>query len=251
MTALALLPLLAGCEAINALKDDVEGLTNPLVVQGMYLGVGEPEAGVDLGGTDFDKAAQATVLLADAASVDDLENAPVTGAAVSLRSETGGSVALGDEGGGKYAASSDDGLVYAGGEQIALAIETDVLSKVAIVAPPEPDAGLPDTHAAGEPLVVDLAGQGFDMALVVVVDGASGEVTFSNEPADIRELYDFTHGDGTTRVEIPGGAFGRSSVYAVGVAGLNAASADDFEELNTALSAFLAGKFRFYALTVQ
>lgn len=251
MTTLTLLPLLAGCEAIDSLKEDVEGLTNPLVVQGMYLGGGEPEAGVDLSGTDFDQAAQATVLLADAASVDDLQNAPVTGASVTLRSETGGSVALGDEGGGRYAASSEDGLVYAAGEQFVMSIETDVLSKVAIVAPPEPEVDLPDTHTAGEPLNVLINDTDVDSAVVVVIDGASGEVTFSNEPADIRELYDLTHGKGTTRVEIPGEAFRSPSVYAVGVAGLNAASADDFEELNTALSGFLAGKFRFYALTVQ
>lgn len=243
-----LFTVLAGCDALDSLKEDVEALTNPVVIQGMYVGVAEPDAELDLSGTDFGKAAQATVLLADATSVDDLSNAPIEGAGVSVKSESG-ETALDDEGGGKYTASSEDGLTYTGGERFVLSVQADVLSKVAITAPPEPDAQVPESHPAGEPLVIDLAGQGFDLALVAVLDTMTGDLTFSNEPSDIQELYDFTHGGGEVKVEVPGGALNRQTVYAVGVAGLNAAEADDLEELNTALSAFLAGKFRFYPMS--
>lgn len=240
----------SGCEQIADLKDDVQGLTEPLVVEGLYLGVAPPDSDqVDLSGTDFAKTAAATVFLADATSIDQLEEAPVEGASVAVRSDAGGSVTLADDGGGKYSATSDDGLTYAGGERFTLSIERDTTHRLSIVAPPDPDADLPAEHTAGQDLIVDLDGQGYDSALVVVLDGQSGDVTFSNEPEGLEEIYRLSRGDGATRVVIPGSAFAGPSVYAVGVAGLNAASGDDYEELNTGLSTFLAGKFRFYAVS--
>jgi hypothetical protein len=115
-----------------------------------------------------------------------------------------------------------------------------------VTAPPPPDADLPTAHSAGQPLSVDLAGQGFDSVLVVVLDAASLELSYSNEPADIQELYEFGHGGTGDSVEIPGDAFPGDSLYAVGVAGLVTADAADLDEVNTALSSMLAGKFRFY-----
>jgi len=245
-----LLPLLTGCEAISGLKDKVEGLTNPLVIEAIYLGVEEPDAGtVDLSGTDFDQGVFATAFLADAASVTDLANAPVEGAEVNLRSEALGNFPMNDGGGGTYTASGDDGLRYDNGDPVTISVELDGKHSATVVAPPAVDANIPVNHTAGEPLGVAAGDDQLTTLFVVVMDASSGAVTFDNRPGGIEELYELTHGGGALAVEIPGSAFPRASAYAVGVAGMNLTEDDQLDELNTALSAFLAGKFRFYPVS--
>ena len=52
------------------------------------------------------------------------------------------------------------------------------------------------------------------------------------------------------KVVIPGAAFPESGVYAVGVAGMHVGETEDYEEVNTALSSFLAGEMSFYGVVV-
>jgi hypothetical protein len=81
---------------------------------------------------------------------------------------------------------------------------------------------------------------------VVVLDMSSGDVTWSNEPGDIGELYDFTHGESEgASVAIPASALSNATLYAVGVAGMINADPETFEDVNTALSTMMAGKLTF------
>ena len=72
-----------GCETFEEVKDAIDDITNPLVVQGLILGVAEPEDdAIDLSDTDWANGALVKVFLADASEVDDMANAPITGATV-------------------------------------------------------------------------------------------------------------------------------------------------------------------------
>ncbi|MCK6505190.1 hypothetical protein L6R53_17625 [Myxococcota bacterium] len=248
-------PLFAlGCEQVQDIKDTVDGLTNPMVVEGVLLGVEPPDvgSGLDLTNSDFARGTSVKAYLADAGDPTQLADAPVKGAMVHFVSDSnGGQVLLQDQQDGSYSANEeDDGLEYVA-EQVALTAELGgELRKISVNAPPIANAPINNSHAAGNPMNVDISDQSFDGLLVVVLS-SSGEVAFSNLPETIEELYDFTHGEGELAVEIPGGAFNQPGLYAVGVAGTRNAGVDEMEEVNTALSTFVAGKFKFTAVNVD
>ncbi len=248
LAPLALLLPLMGCDYIDQGKDIFEGLTNPLVTQGMILGI-EPPASedVDLSGTDYSEGTTALVFLADAANANDLENAPVSGADVSLRGGSLGDESLADLGAGAYALALDPGVVYADGAQWTVVVNLGgETARANITLPSGANASIPQEHTQGAPLSVNLSAGNYDSALVVVLDGQTQEITYSNEPSGIKEIYDFTHSTETVGVvDIPGDAFPDQSVYAVGVAGMNNTTSDDLESMNTALSSVMAGKMVF------
>ncbi|MBN2799547.1 MAG: hypothetical protein JXX28_10405 [Deltaproteobacteria bacterium] len=243
-----LLPL-AGCEYFDQGKDIFEGLTNPLVVQGMILGVEPPESEyIDLSQTDFKEGTLAMIFLADASNVEEIDQAPVEGAQVSLMGDVMGDAALNELGAGAYALTPEAGVTYAPGAAWTLNVAGigDTDASVPLALPQAVALSVPEQHTAGEPLVLDLSGGAFDSALVVVLDGSSGEVTYSNEPQDVRAYYDFTHGSaGVGTIEIPGTAFPGEAVYAVGVAGMNNGDSAGMAGMNTVLSAVMVGKMVF------
>jgi hypothetical protein len=80
-----------------------------------------------------------------------------------------------------------------------------------------------------------------------VIDVQSGETTYSNQPEDIKSLYEFTRGnDEITTVEVPGTAFSGQSIYALGVAGMVHTTSEDIENMNSALSSVMGGKMRMF-----
>ena len=248
---LCALPLFVGCEDVG---DKIDAYTNPTVVEGLVLGVEEPtfeDFDFDLADTDFNKGAAAVVFLASATDVDEIESAPIEGAAVSLLSDTSGKLSMKDQGDGKYAVTGDDGLTYTAGESMDLSALIDgATAKATVTAPAAADADISQDHTTGSGLSVDLTGQAFDSVLVVVLDASSGDVTFSNQPDTVKEIYEFTHGGADSlAVDVPGTAFPSDSVYAVGVAGLKTAGEDDFTDANALLSAYMAGKMRFYPVS--
>lgn len=250
---LSVFPFLVGCTAIDNLKDDVQGATNPLVMEGLVVGIAPPESGdLDLAGTAFEDGASAVVAVADADSVDNLDEAPVEGASVALLAETGGRVDMVDEGSGRYAATGADGLVYTEGDDVTLSVDYgggEDASSAQLKLPRRPDVSFPANVPKGQPLHVNLSGQAFDNVLVAVVDGASGETVWSNYPTTIQDMYQLTHGAGSLAVDVPGSALNRESVYLVGVAGLVNAGSDDLTNVNTLLSAFTAGRLLFNAVS--
>ena len=99
-------------------------------------------------------------------------------------------------------------------------------------------------------MLIDLSSQEYDQVLVVVFDVGSGQVTFSNEPRDVMELYEFsTADDAGAGLTIPASAFPDESIYAVGVAGLVKGDSVNFSSMNTALSSLQAGKLKFYPVS--
>ena len=88
--------LLGGCDLIDQGRDLIGDLTNPLVTQALVLGVAPPDEASDIDlPSEYAEGAGATVFLADAADVADLENAPISGATVTLHGQAVGELAPG------------------------------------------------------------------------------------------------------------------------------------------------------------
>lgn len=246
---LAVLPALSGCTVLTA-DDLFEGLTNPLVVQGLVLSIDAPPSPVDLPSAGFVEGAAATVFLADAAEVSEVAQVPVQEADVRLIGSSIGTVVASEVAPGTYVATSADGLAYFEGERLELrvAVGPDV-SLAGLELPAAPVLTLPSVHSAGTDLVIDLTGQGFD-ATIVAVFGSAG-LTYSNAPGDVEELYAFTRPGQDPVVRIPGSTLDQPGFHAVGVAGLVNTRAADFDNMNTVLSNVGGGKMVFALFTVQ
>jgi len=254
MMILALIGL-SGCDALNKAQDTLDGLLDPVVVEGIVLGVEAPDnAQLDglLAGSDFEAGTSATVFMADAKEVQEIENAPISGADVTLNE-----VAVPEVEPGIYLMPpAGAALPYASGDTWDLRIVRtsgdSTGTSIAAVFLPEPadfSVEIPQQHANNTAIPLDFTGLGFDAVLIVVIDDG-GNVTYSNEPSGIKELYDFTHGTAELGViTIPPEAFPADGLYAVGVAGMVNTDAVDLEEMNTGLSAILSGMMRMYPVS--
>jgi hypothetical protein len=243
--------LLTGCAQLEDIQETLEGLTEPLVIEAFLLGAVPPESDlIDLSDTAFADGTSLKVFLADATSIDDLEAGALDGATIELISDSLGALELVSETGGLYTANGNDGLEYYAGEDYTVNItNADAAHRVVVSAPHPVDIEVPAQHSAGERLLIDLTAYDYDAVLVAVLNVQTGELTYSNEPEGIQEMYDFTHtGSEVKRHEIPGVAFSGASVYAVGVAGMRNAGVDDYSDMNTGLSSFMVGQMRFYAV---
>ncbi len=245
---------LAACEQVDNIKDTVDGVTNPTVIIGLDLGVEPPDTElINLDKTPFGEGATAKVFLARADSLSSVEENLVSGAVVDLVSASnGGGFQLDDQGDGTYTGKGSDGLTYEAEDVTINAEDSEGVHSLSVGAPQSPDASISSTHSAGQPMNIDLSGQDYDGALVVVLD-LDGGITFSNQPETASELYDFAYGDSgdLLSVEIPGGAFEQTGVYAIGVAGTRNSASADMTDINTALSTLIAAKFRFYPVEVN
>ena len=179
-----------------------------------------------------------------------MTEAPISGAIVDLQVGSSGALELEESLDGAYVATSADGLVYTTGQEASVSITIgESFSTLAISLPQAVEATVNAAWESNSPMTVDL-GRGYDGALGVVIDVASAEVTWDNRPSGIQEIYDFTHGDGeVTELSIPASAFPGPSVYAVGIAGVDNADPETFENVNTLLTSFVAGKVRFYGVS--
>lgn len=251
----ALLLAMTGCQIFDDAKDAYEGLTNPLVAQGLLLGIEAPQSDlVDTSETDLKPGTGLTVFLADAASADDMENAPVEGATVSLRGDKFGSMPADDQGGGTYTIEPTTDIEYVDRAEWTVAMNVGEDASTAYVElPPGADVNIPETMQPGAALPLNVSGQGFNSLLVVVVDVGTGEITFDNKPETITDIYNLTHGsEEVSTLDIPGTAFAQESVYAVGVAGMQHTEGDDLENMNTILSSIMMGKMRVWGVsTIQ
>ncbi len=245
-----ILALLLGCADLLAIADTLEDLTNPMVVQAWYIGVEPLPEGVDLGDSDWGAGSSARVMLADATSLEELEDSPIDDAAVELEVE-GQGFALLPESDGNFAATSEDGLPWAPAADTVLRVDRDGSHHLEMVTPEAPELDVPESHEAGAALVVSLEGQDYDNLMVTVVRLADGQTTYDSLPTDIADLYRLTHASGSLEAEIPGSAFREGGAYAVGVAGLVNADPDSYEGVNLALSALTAGSLRFVPVQVE
>lgn len=243
--------LLATACDLSAIKDDIDGLTNTLVGEGMVIGVLPPEdERIDLEALGYDAGASATMFLADAASADDLGNVLISGATVTATDGVT-SVTLEEQAdSGAYVSLPGSGLAYTAGETVTITavIGTDEGSG-SVVLPPAAGLALAEQHTANEPLDIDVTGKGYTGTLIVVMDTVSGDVTYTNEPQDVQAVYQLTRGtEEVTTVTIPAEAFPNESVYALGFAGLDHSVGSDFEGMNTLLSGIIAGQLEFHPI---
>ena len=103
---LAMIVVLSGCKYFSEVEEIFEGLTNPLVLQGLVLSIDTPPPEVDLASAGFVEGASATVFLADVAEASALAQAPVSEAEVLLTGPSIGSFTALEVTPGTYAATT-------------------------------------------------------------------------------------------------------------------------------------------------
>ena len=247
---------LTGCDAIQDKIEEIEDYTNGFVVGGYYFGVEENQY---LEGTPFEENAQITVYLASANASTDLDSNPASRADVVLNSNSMNNFALLEGDAGEYSSVSSDGLVYAANEYVTMNItHASIPHSIAVDTPAAPVYNLPEVHSVGQPVTIDLSGQGFHETLAVVMKLETGEITFDKRPSNASEMYELTHpeegdigeGGNVTTVQIDGTAFPEENFYLVGIAGVRAATKDDMDNINPLISGLVAGKFKFSVLCV-
>ena len=233
------LPLLTvGCKLFEDLKDAVDELTQPILMQAVFIGLEEPDAGAGFDLTDTELGNGSTVN----AYVYDVNlstgSSPATGAAVSLVSESLGSVGLAEGGGGAYSADGGDGLDYRAGDQVEIVADYGgARHRIAMRTPDPASLTIPEDHSAGMGINIDLRGQGFVNAVVMVLDLSSGgEVVWESEvdPTSPKDSNNLTQ-------SIPGSVFTDGGLYLVGVVGLESADEADFHEVQALGSGMLSG----------
>jgi len=252
MKAGRLLPLLAvpmaGCAQLYDFRDTLEGYTNPLVASAMFLGVQEPDSEfIDLLDTEFESGAVVQAFLADASNVDDMSKAPIAGGDLKVRIGGADPLRLDEVEAGTYSITGGEGLYYEVGQSTTLSINVGPdTGRIEGGKLPEAADVVLDWEQSAEDLVVDMSDRDYDIVLAVVVDMDDGAVLWTNEPADISELYDMTHAsEAVKRVVIPGAIFQKEGILAVGVAGMMVTDQEQIEGVNIALSSYMSGQMVF------
>ncbi|HMV68948.1 MAG TPA: hypothetical protein PKA64_19015 [Myxococcota bacterium] len=243
--------LATGCAFFQKTKETVEGALEPIVAVGLVVQVDPFEDPVlDEFELDLEIGRSGTVFLADARDVSDLENSPVDGATLEA-SGCGQKVRMNEAETGTYVLSVGSALDACAADEIVVTrTDVDPGTVLPFTLPSAPAFDVPRNHTAGQPITLPLTASGYESALVVVIDGSTGDVTFSNEPEGIVETYQFIKGTGTVEdVTIPGEAFREDTVHAVIVTGLISTPNVDLTEANTVLSTVAGGRARVYAVS--
>lgn len=242
-TTLALLPLLGACDFFESIGDAIDGAVDPIVAVGVVAVVEDPVGlpeGLDLP-EGFDAGVSATMFLADARNVTELDQAPISGASLEVRG-CGERAALTDLGQGAY------GLAGAqlGCEEDALVVgrtDVDPPARLPVTVPASLDPDMPPLTEAGVDMVLDLSGADWTGAVVVVADLSDGAVTYTSRPDDIVGWYELLRGQqDLSAVAIPGSAFREDAVHVVGITGLVRTPGGELEEVNTVLSTVAGGR---------
>lgn len=242
--------LLVACgvvDAVNDVKEKVEGATDPMVAQGIVLGSAPPTdpmvAGA-LAAAGLGEGTEATLFLAEEGPAG--PGAPWSGAAARLVASV--EVEFVEVEDGVYRIEAGAAPDYAVGASWRVEVDADERSSVAVTLPEPAVVDVPALHPLLADLVVDLTGQGFSSVVVVVVDEL-GTVTYTNTPDDAAAAIELAgKGEDLERFTIPGvEAFPTEARYAVGIAGLTANEPEDLENLNTLVSGLQAGELRWYA----
>jgi len=238
--------LMFACD-LGEIRDQIDGITSPLVAEGLVLGVAQPlDDRIDLSELGYDPGANATVFLADASDPSELDEALVSGATVTA--STGDSMAeLPERESGVYVTDPLSGLAYTPGRTLTITAELDDRDGTGSLELTEgAGIGAVEDHTAGAALEIDVTGKGYTASLVTVFDTVTGQLTYSNEPTTAQGIYELTRGtQELTIVTVPAEAFPGDSVYALGFAGLVHTGQDDFDGMNTVLSGIVAGRLEF------
>jgi len=260
MRWIGLAALLTGCAEIEKLREDLGKITNDFVISSFYIGTAEfSDERVDLSSLEDMQGTQALSYLVSAEVIDGSQPIPVTRADVVLSTDSGSSTVLDEGDAGVYSASQDDGLAYEAEQFVTITADYDEESHaVSVEAPEAPVFSVPENHAAGTEMNIDISNQGYDSALVFVahfpiaIDSAPS-IVYSNKPTSFRELYDFAYPSeesGTVGVTIPGDSFSEDGLYVISLGGVVAGDSEYMDNVNTALSSVLATKMGFDVVCV-
>ena len=253
--------LLTSCTEISKLQDDLSELTNSFVLAGFHLGAEafsdeaflSPEQTEELMASSVQSLA--FLLEGDLTGLE--TSGPIVGAELNVSSGST-STTLAEQEAGLYTSSASE-LEYAPGQEVIFQSSYGGVERsISVLQPSAPEYDLPESHAQSAELTIDLSGQGFDSALIVVSDISSGELTYSNEPTGFDEIYSMTHTSTdengeqieVSEVTIPANAFPNEGAYLIGVAGLSNSDPDTMVEMNIALSSLSAGQFGFDVVCV-
>lgn len=255
LTAVSL--ALVGCRPITDVGDKIIGLTNPVLVGGIVLGSAppaDPRLRLALQEAGFTGFTEARLVVADALEFQDIDQALIPTAEVTLTAEGEAPVAFLPDDAGWFAPERGQFLSYSPGRTLRVeAILPDRVNPGTIEVP-LPDVATIDVAAvrpAGRDLPVDLSGQAFDYAFAAVYDLDGNEV-FSNAPSTNDDILDFVlpAEEPVEEVTVPGDVFAAEDIYIVGIAGLKRAPPENIEGLNEALTAVLAGRLSLFPVIV-
>jgi hypothetical protein len=277
----SILLLTLGCDKlkdqISDIKDEYGDITNQFVVAGTYLGVQDPDLtsfmedelcipadAYPMDSSMYEQGNQVMIFLAEAELSSNIEDSqPVSRADVLLSSDDGTLSELILEEGidGQYSAGSDQGFSYASGGVNLAITHSEIDHSIGVDAPDGADlSSVPRDNPSNTAITVDLTGQGFHEALLMVLNIETGDVVYDNLPSeDPASMYQLAHPEGSLlgeetpeveSAEIPGDAFTEDGLYAVGVAGIRSAGKDDMDNVNLLLSGLIAGKFSFTPVCV-
>lgn len=244
--------------ACNRLKD-ASDLTDPVVIQGLYLGMDLPE-GINLGNGDEDAGAFAytsvcRTFVAYISGTSSLASAQVDELAIDFSADSlRRDLRFNEDDPGKYTISSVDGLLYNPGDDVSISTEVEGIPAIITGNSPEaPDYSISTLIAPNIDLSVDLSASDYDNLVVGVYDLDRGKLMWDNLPTEFTEVYTFTHPKHPIRqVTVPGTeAFPRTGTYIVGVAGMEIAPTRLFDGVNTTLSTFMAGQLSLRLISVR
>lgn len=239
--------LFMGCAEIDKLKEDIEKITNQTVLSGLVLGAEDFEHPlIDSSALSFSFNESRVFLASAGVDSTDLNPSAISGATVEFESATNGALTYNEDADGFYGLNQDDGLEYVDNEMVTVVFEDDAgVHSISNTLPAAAEFDLPDNHNAGEDVVIDLTGQGFESYLVAVTRFPDGELVYSNEPTTFQDIYDLSHAESDlTEVVIPGDSFTEDGVYAIALSAMVGTESSDMVELNPILSSLIAGKVK-------
>ena len=251
------MPVLLACGVVAELekvKDTIEGLTNPMVVEVIVLGLEEPEheglaAALEAG--EVELGTSVAVFVADSDSSEEVNENTIDDATVEVETDDATLAAAHDAATGAYLVEPGDGAVYTAGSTWHIRVEQgDAVAELNGELPESLEVTVPEEHEPATDLVLNLNGSDHDSALAMVVD-LNGEVTWTNQPETAEDYLSWLLDETPlTTLTIPAEAFPDPSFYVVGLAGLkHSKGADHVSGANSLLSAMMAGKMHFYPVT--
>lgn len=245
--------LLAGCGRLES----AGSLADPVILQGLYLGIEDNRLLDELSNDEDDGAfayrAACKVFLVNFSDPSSIGDAPVEGADVRFKSHSSGDLEFREDAGGKYMLDATDRLDYVVGEKATVSVDVEGDNSEVLgdspVSPPEIE--IPTAVPARSSFEVHLPKGKYQNMVVAVFDAVNQELTWQNLPTEFADLYAYTRPENPVdTVLVPEEAVPHEGYYLVGIAGMEIADVSGFEGVNTTLSAFMAGQLAVRALTV-
>ncbi len=229
LSSVVVATLSAGCES---LYDDYVQVAAELLM----LRVGNDLEADPLLDAPFDHdRVEVICYLYEARNMDELGSVPAEGATVLLESDNMSRRPLEDRGNGTYGLDNDadDKLRYIAHGEVQLTIYYAGKERKAwFFLPDSPALTVPQEHAAGQPMDLDLDPQDFDGVLSMVF-GTDGAPTLDERPTTLDELLGITEMGETGAASLPGSAFSSPGPHAVGVAGVRVTrGSESFENMD-------------------